>query len=135
MSLFHLIIHSADEPFYDGNCESLIIPTQDGLLGILAHHSPMVTAIVPGMLTVTYPDGKKDQVAVSEGMVKIQNNSVVVLVDSYERPEEIDANRAKRAADEAKEQMLQKRSYEEYLSAEADLKRAINRLNVSNRRK
>ena len=47
-----------------------------------------------------------------------------------ERPEEIDANRAKRAADEAKEAILQKRSFQEYRSAQATLAREINRLEV-----
>lgn len=134
MSLFQLVIHSADEPFYDGACKSVIVPTEDGFLGILAHHNPMVAGIVPGILTMTMPDGTKQQIAVSEGMIKIHDNEVNVLVDAFERPEDIDVNRAKRAADEAKEQMLQKRSYEEYLEAEADLKRAINRMKASSLR-
>ena len=41
--------------------------------------------------------------AVSAGMVKVEKNEVLVLGDSVERLEDIDANRAQRAADEAKE--------------------------------
>ncbi len=55
---------------------------------------------------------------------------MLVLVDSAERPEEIDANRAQRAAAEAKEAMLQKKTVQEYKMAQAHLARAINRLRV-----
>ncbi len=68
--------------------------------------------------------------AVSSGLVKVENNEVLVLVDSAERPEDIDENRAKRAAAEAKEAMLQKRSIQEYQQAQANLARAINRLRI-----
>lgn len=75
--------------------------------------------------------GQEEQIAaVSAGLVKVENNEVLVLVDSAERPEDIDANRAKRAADAAKEAMLQKKSIQEYRAAQADLARAISRLRI-----
>ena len=51
-------------------------------------------------------------------------------MDTAERPEEIDAKRAKRDADAAKEALLQKRSIQEYRAAQATLARAISRLRV-----
>ena len=47
--------------------------------------------------------------------------------------EDIDANRAKRAADAAKEELLQKKSLQEYKSAQANLARALSRLRVKER--
>ena len=54
----------------------------------------------------------------------------MVMVGTAERPEEIDANRAQRARDEAMEAMLQKKSIQEYQTAQANLARALNRLKV-----
>ena len=54
-----------------------------------------------------------------------------LLVDSAERPEDIDANRARLAEERAREELLQKRSLREYRMAEANLARALNRLRVS----
>ena len=71
--------------------------------------------------------------AVSSGMVKVGGNDVLVLVDSVERPEEIDAARAQREADEAREAMLQQKSRQEYQLAQASLARAMNRLRVKAR--
>ena len=95
---FGLHIWASEKPFYDGECESLVIPSVDGKYGIMAGHSDLITAIVPGELKFTVP-GKSPQIAaVSEGIMKIENNNVLVLVETIERPEEIDANRAAAAA-------------------------------------
>ena len=66
-------------------------------------------------------------------LVKVENNEVLVLVDAAERPEDIDVNRAKRAADEAREALLQQKSRQEYKRAQANLARAISRLRVRER--
>lgn len=127
---FTVHILAADHVFYEGPCESIIIPTTNGQLGILAHHSNLIAAIVPGKLSFRIPGCQTWIAAVSEGLVKVENNDVLVLVDSAEKPEEIDANRAKREAEEAREQMLQKRSIMENKIAKGNLARALNRLKV-----
>ncbi|MBD5162566.1 MAG: ATP synthase F1 subunit epsilon [Oscillibacter sp.] len=130
MESFQVHILAADKNFYEGPCVSLTIPTSDGELGILAHHSPMIAAIQPGTLRYRVPGQPPRLAAVSPGMVKVENNDVLVLVDSAERPEEIDAARARREADEAREALLQKRSRQEHQIAQATLARALNRLRV-----
>lgn len=130
MSTFQVYILAADCAFYEGPCESLVVPTLQGQYGILPHHSNMIGAVIPGSMLYKIPDQPMQTAAVSAGMVKVENNEVLVLVDSAERPEEIDGNRAKRAADEAREVLLQKKSIQEYRFAQANLARAINRLRV-----
>ena len=130
MSQFRIHILASDNAFYEGPCESLVVPTIRGQYGILAGHSNMISAVAPGKLTFRIPGEEEQVVAVSAGIVKVEHNEVLVLVDTAERPEEIDENRARRAAEEAKEQMLQKRSIQEYKSAQAHLARALNRLRV-----
>lgn len=130
MKEFRIRILEADNAVYQGPCESLIVPVVDGQYGILAGHSNMISAVIPGMLTYRVPGGEKQILAVSAGLVKVEDNDVLVLVDSAERPEEIDVNRAKREADEAREAMLHKRSILEYRTAQAKLTRAVNRLHV-----
>lgn len=130
MSSFKVHILAADESFYEGECESLVVPTSNGQYGIWANHANTISAIVPGEMLYRLPDGQEQRAAVSSGMVKIENNEVLVLVDSAERPEEIDANRAKRAADAAREALLQKQGFREYHEAQVTLARAIARLRV-----
>ena len=82
-------------------------------------------------MSVTLPDGQRRTAAVSGGLIKVENNEVLVLADSAERPDEIDANRAKRAEAKAREALLQKQSIQEHKFTQATLARAINRLRVS----
>ncbi|MGM9644800.1 MAG: ATP synthase F1 subunit epsilon [Eubacteriales bacterium] len=130
MKTFMLSVLAADSCIYVGECSSVVLPAADGQYGVLADHSNTISAVVPGLLEYTLPNGEVQSVAVSNGMVKIENNEVMILVDSAERPEEIDIRRAERAAAEAREQMLQKKSIMEYRTAEAYLARALNRIKV-----
>lgn len=134
MREFEIHILAADNAFYEGPCESLVVPTIRGQYGILAGHSNLMSAVIPGKLTFRVPGGEDQIVAVSAGIVKVEKNEVMVLVDTAERPEEIDENRARRAAEEAKEAMLQRQSMQEYRIAQANLARAMNRLKVKNTR-
>ncbi|MBD5093857.1 MAG: ATP synthase F1 subunit epsilon [Subdoligranulum sp.] len=130
MDTFPVRILAADRTFYDGLCESLTISTSDGEQGILAHHSDMIAAVSPGVLRYRAPGEAMRIAAVSPGMLKVERGEVLVLVDSAEYPEEIDAARAKREADEAREALLQQKSRQEYQLAQATLARALNRLRV-----
>lgn len=128
MNTFSLVVLAAEKPIYDGECSSLIFPTADGLQGIQAMHNNMIAAVVPGILTIRKPDEEEFVVIVSEGLIKVENNQVLVLVDTAERPEEIDENRARRAAEQAKEAILQKKSIQDYYAAQAKMARALSRL-------
>lgn len=130
---FHVRILASDHVFYEGECESLIVPTSNGQYGIMAHHSSMVAAIVPGIMLYRLPGDKMREASVADGMVKIENNDVLVLVDSAERPEDIDEIRAQKNAEEAMATMLAKVNLHEYRSAQAHLARAANRLRVKSR--
>ncbi len=130
MEYFPVHILAADEPFYEGPCQSISVPTTTGMYGVLAHHTNVILAIVPGTLRYRCEGEDEKLAAVSAGLMKVENGEVLILVDSAERPEEIDANRAQRAADRAKEELLQKKSIQEYRMAQSNLARALSRLQV-----
>ena len=130
MNTFFFILFAAEKPLYEGECVSLVFPTDEGLHGIQAMHNNMIAAIVPGMLRIKKPNGEEVVAAVSEGLIKVENNQVLLLVDTAERPEEIDENRAKRSIAQAKEAILQKKSRQDYYAAQAKMARAISRLKV-----
>ncbi|MCC8017470.1 MAG: ATP synthase F1 subunit epsilon [Lachnospiraceae bacterium] len=130
MNTFQLSIFASDRIFYEGPCESLILPAQEGSYGVQAGHCNMIAAVYPGELSYRVPGEELKIAAVSEGMVKIENNQVLVLVDTAEHPEEIDLKRVQLAADHAREVMLQKQQVWEYRTAQAQLSRAIARMKV-----
>ena len=130
MKQFRLIVMEPEGVCYEGPCESLVVPASDGKYGIMANHRNMISGIIPGLLSYRVPGGEKKYLSVSFGFVKAQNNEVLVMVDAAERPEDIDANRAQRDLDAAKELMLQNRSMRDYRTGQANLAKAMNRLRV-----
>lgn len=130
MNSFNVKILATDKAFYEGKCLSLVIPSTNGQYGILANHYNMFGAITPGFLKIKYDEEHEEVVAVSSGMFKIEKNETLILVDSIERPDEIDINRAKEAKIKAEEQLLHKMSRQEFYTTQARLARAINRLKV-----
>ena len=130
---FQLRVLVSDGVFYEGECVSLVVPTLDGKYGIMAHHYNTVGCIVPGEMAATDGAGERHIAAVSHGLFKIEDNEVLVLVETAERPHEIDANRAKRAEAAAREAILLERSALEYNDAQTRLARAVSRLKVHDR--
>ena len=73
--------------------------------------------------------------AVGAGFLEIVNNRVTMLVQTAEKPEDIDARHAQEQMEYAEEKLRQKQSIQEYNRTQASLSRAMNRLKVSKRKK
>lgn len=131
METFFLKVISSDKKFYSGRCRQVIIPAPDGQKGILPHHENMVIAVEIGELHLQTEEGEWITAAVSKGFAEIMNNRVSVLVNTAERPEDIDVKRAEEARERAKEQLRQKQSIQEYHLSKASLARAMTRLKTS----
>ena len=126
---FYLKIISANRVFFSGRCRSLIVPEYDGQKEILAHHEDMVIATKEG--EVRFKEKEDDdwtKVVVGVGFVYISHNRVIMLVDTAERPEDIDRVRAEAALERAQEQLRQKQSIQEYHVSQASMARAMLRL-------
>lgn len=135
MDTFGLKIIASDKVFYEGRCRNLVIPAPDGEKGILPNHENMVIAVAVGIARMEIEPGKWQEVAVGTGFAEIVNNRVTLLVDTAERPEDIDVRRAEEQRERAEEQMRQKQSIQEYYHTQASLARAMNRLKLAQDKK
>ena len=113
----------------------MTIPAADGEIGILPNHENMVIAIPVGIGRVEIEEGKISEVALGSGFAEIVNNRVTLIVDTAERPEDIDIRRAEEQRERAQEQLRQKQSIQEYYHTQASLARAMNRLRLAQDRK
>ena len=106
---FSLKIISANRVFFTGRCQSVIVPGYDGQKEVLAHHENMVIAVNEGEMRFL-PEGEEEwqYAVVGIGFIEIVNNRVTLLVESVERPEEIDIARAQEAKERALEKIRQK---------------------------
>ena len=133
MNEFSLHIIEADKEFFNGKCVSLVVPTTDGMYGIQAMHENLVAAVDIGVVKYTLPDGTRCHAAVSNGIVKVENNEVLILVESAEDPDEIDAARAEMEEQMAADILSGKTDRLNYRAAKGILARAANRLKIKKR--
>jgi F-type H+-transporting ATPase subunit epsilon len=139
METFRLHFMASEHMVYDGEAESVSLMTTEGSVGILAHHANLVMAVIPGMVEYV-PAGEsakeaglsgRQSVVVSDGLLKVENNEVMILVDTAELPEEIDEARAKRAEEQAREALKRANSNRDVALASAELSRAMSRIKAS----
>ena len=129
MSKFYLKVISSNRIFYEGFCTCLIIPSVDGEKAIMAHHEEVIVAVDNGEMRMQKEEGGEWSYAVlGKGFCMVANNRVTVLADTVERPEEVDANRAKEALERAQERLRQKQSIQEYHMTQPAMARALTRL-------
>ena len=130
MNSFILNITASSGEFYQGSCESMVLPVKDGVYGVQAGHSPVLVAIHMGMLKFTV-DGETREILVGDGIAEVTPTFVLLLVDSAERPEDIDKNRAEAARIRADERLQHKQSMHEYYQTKIALDRAMQRLQTA----
>ena len=130
MNSFILNITASSGEFYQGSCESMVLPVTDGVYGVQAGHSPVLVAIHMGMLKFTV-DGETREILVGDGIAEVTPTFVLLLVDSAERPEDIDKNRAEAARIRAEERLQHKQSMHEYYQTKIALDRAMQRLQTA----
>jgi len=84
---------------------SVILPTADGQITVLPGHEPLLTQLVPGVITIRRNKGDADyhmeHYATYGGVAEIGKSGVRVLVDEATHGEEVNASEAQKAHDAA----------------------------------
>ena len=125
-------IVSQDRMVFEGDADIVIVPGEQGEMGILPNHAPLLSTMQFGILKVRLQEEEED-FAISGGIIEIQPEIITVLADSAENVEEIDVARAE-AAKHRVEEYLEKGpppDTDTYLAMEAALKRSNLRLEAA----
>jgi F-type H+-transporting ATPase subunit epsilon len=83
---------------------AVTIPGKNGYLGILPGHAPLLTELAAGKLEYS-SGGAKHTLVVNWGFAEVLGDRVIVLVQSAERAEEIDVERAEKAKNRAEDRL------------------------------
>ena len=134
MASIKLDVVTAEGVVFSEDVDVIVAPGIDGQLGILPHHAPLMTMLAPGELQIK-KDGEEFSLAVSGGFLEVRPDRVIVLADTAERAEEIDAARAEEAKRRAQEQLSQPLAAGDAARIEASLRRSMVRLKVAEKRR
>ncbi|MFZ0548897.1 MAG: F0F1 ATP synthase subunit epsilon [Candidatus Promineifilaceae bacterium] len=128
-------ILTQERQLFDNNVDIVVLPGIEGMMGILPHHSPLLTVLGFGEVVVR-SEGEEEFFAIGGGFAEVQPDHVIVLADSAEQAEEIDIERAMQAREKAEKAMSEgvvKEDSMRYAQIEAALKRAQIRIEVGRR--
>ena len=111
------------------------MPGEDGYLGILPGHAPLMTALGIGDLSYRTADGKDTaHVAIIRGFAEVLPDRVTILAETAERAEEIDVQRAKEALARAEKRLAENNPNMDWDRASIALQRALIRIQVAAKR-
>ena len=130
MSSFQLEIVTPTKLLDEGQVEHVRCPGLDGSFGVMASHREAIIALGVGEIKVIQ-NGKDHFLATSGGFAEITREKVELLLETYERTEEIDTSRAENALQRAEERI--KAGGTDTIRNKESLERAANRLKVSKR--
>ena len=105
MATIHVDVVSAEENIFSGEAKFVALPGENGELGILPRHTPLITRVKPGAVRIQPADGGEEVfVFVAGGILEVQPGKVTVLADTAIRGHDLDeakASEAKKLAEEA----------------------------------
>lgn len=130
----HVDVVSAEESLFSGLAEFVVVPAEEGDIGVYPRHAPLMAALRPGSVRIQPPDGKDEiLIYVSGGLLEIQPHVVSVLSDTAIRSHDLDEAHAMEAKKKAEELMATRKAAMDYARAQAELAQAIAQLQAIQR--
>jgi F-type H+-transporting ATPase subunit epsilon len=121
MATLHVDVVSAEESIFSGEAKFVALPGENGELGILPRHTPLITRIRPGAVRITRADnGEEEFVFVAGGILEVQPGVVTVLADTAIRGKDLDEAKAVEAKKLAEEAMRNAKSDIDLAAAQSE---------------
>jgi F-type H+-transporting ATPase subunit epsilon len=130
----HLEIVTPERLAYSDEVDMVLVPGVDGELGILPHHTPLVSLLGVGELKIR-KGGDEESFAIVGGFLQVRPDKVVVMAETADLASEIDLEKAQEARREA-ERALESGFHEgsDLAAARAQLQQSLLRIRVAERR-
>ena len=122
MATIQVDVVSAEESIFSGQATFVALPGENGELGIMPRHTPLITRIKPGAVRIQRADnGEEEFVFVAGGLLEVQPGSVTVLADTDIRGRDLDEAKALEAKKLAEEALRNAKDKAEVATVEAEL--------------
>ena len=130
----HCEIVSQDRMVFSGDVDIVVLPGQEGVMGILPHHAPLLTVLQYGVITVRTKEDEQ-HFTVAGGVAEVMPDMVTILADAAENVMEIDTKRAEEAQRRAEDMLKNglERDTDTYLAIQDALRRSNLRIVAARR--
>lgn len=129
-----LEIITPEKVVYSDKVSEVLVPTENGQLGILPEHVGLFAKVVPGELIIK--KGNSEQaIAITGGFLEVSADKVTILADYAIRAESIEVAKAMEAKEKAEKLMKEKTSKQDMVQLEGQLRKAILELKIAGKHK
>jgi F-type H+-transporting ATPase subunit epsilon len=120
MATLQVHVVSAEEQVFSGEAKFVALPGENGELGIMPQHTPLITRIKPGEVRIERPDGGQEFIFVAGGILEVQPHTVTVLADTAIRGKDLDEAKALEAQKQAEQNMKNAKSKIDFAVAQGE---------------
>jgi F-type H+-transporting ATPase subunit epsilon len=118
----HIDVVSAEQSIFSGEAEFVVLPGEAGELGIYPRHTPLITRIKPGVVTITPAGGgDKETIFVAGGILEVQPKVITVLADTAIRAHDLDEAKANEALQRAEDARRSAKDKQEVAAVESEV--------------
>jgi len=122
-------IFTPQRPFWSGEAEEIILPTETGEMGVLKNHAPIITGLDVGAMLVRTKE-EWSSYAIMGGFALVKQNQITILANEAQTSQSINADEAKVAFETAKANLEKAEGVKEKVEANFAYKRAKARFQV-----
>ena len=127
----HLNILTPYGHYFEGQVEFIEVHSEKYNLGILPGHAPLISTLEVGKMVLRMR-GVNKIYAIGGGIINVEKDKTTLILDSVERADEIDLERAKEAKKRAEDRLNISKEDDaiDVNRAKLALLKAINRINI-----
>ena len=133
MKSFRLDIITPQRKAFSEEVDSVMVPTVNGMVGVLAHHEPLFSALTEGEIKIT-AGSKEFFLAIGSGFMEVTGKGVAILVTSAFHAHELNEAEIKKARQTARDALAHHITGIELNAAQSLLRRSVLELKVLHRR-
>lgn len=83
--MYHLQVVTPEQVVFDDEVMAFIAPGEEGYLGVLTDHAPLLASLKTGILNITDKYNKKSYYKVSAGFLEVNHNKASIIIETIER--------------------------------------------------
>ena len=112
---------------FEGQAKMVVMDGQEGQLGVVKGHSPLLAVLKPGPVRMITDDGE-EVFFTNGGFAEVQPESITILVDSAERADDLDEAKIIKAKEEAEKLLKDKKDEKDFAEAATQLSQSLSQL-------
>ena len=118
---------SQEKTLFEGQAKMVVMDGQEGQLGIVKGHSPLLAILKPGPVRMITDDGE-EVFFTNGGFAEVQPETITILVDSAERADDLDEAKIIKAKEEAEKLLKDKKDEKDFAEASTQLSQSLSQL-------